>query len=150
MRLLLTLLALSVAGVLALWAPRRPAREVVAVLPDAHGLRVGDAVYFRGLAVGDVRAVEPAPGGAHVRLALRRADVPLRRTDQVRVRAEGVFGAAAAELVPTAATGPLAPARRGVPDTLAAGPYLPPDPALVRLAEEARDSLRAGPRGRPR
>lgn len=150
MRLLLTLLALSVAAAVALWAPRRAAREVVAVLPDAHGLRAGDPVFFRGLAVGDVRTVEPAAGGVRVRLALRRADVPLRRTDLVRVRAEGVFGAVAAEVVPTGTTGPLAPARRRVPDTLAAGPYLPPDPALVRLAEEARDSLRGGRRGGPR
>jgi hypothetical protein len=38
---------------------------------EKHGLTVGAAVQFRGLDVGDVRAIELAPDGGHVRVRLR-------------------------------------------------------------------------------
>ena len=117
-------------------------RQVVAVLPEAPGLRVGDRVEYRGLTVGSVSGLEIPDGRVHLTLTLTREDVPLRATDRIRVVADGVFGASYVEiLAPDFGTKPLA-RRRGMPDTLEASPYAPPDTTLARLAKQALDSLR--------
>lgn len=41
------------------------------LVPENHGIRAGAAVYFRGVATGDVRGVELAGDGSHVELRLR-------------------------------------------------------------------------------
>jgi ABC-type transporter Mla subunit MlaD len=122
--------------------PDRGTRQVVAVVREAPSLRVGDRVEYRGLAVGSVTSLEIPDGRVHLTLTLTRPEIPLRATDRVRVVADGVFGASYVEIVAPSFDAPLLVRRRGVPDTLASAPYVPPDTALARLAKEALDSLR--------
>ena len=117
-------------------------RQVVAVLREAPGLRVGDRVEYRGLAVGSVSALAIPDGRVHLTLTLTRQDVPLRASDRVRVVADGVFGASYVEIVAPSLDGPLLSRRRDVPDTLDVAPYVRTDTALARLAKQALDSLR--------
>ena len=116
-------------------------RQVVAVLPEAPGLRVGDRVEYRGLPVGSVTGLEIPDGRVHLTLTLTREDVPLRATDRIRVVADGMFGANYVEIVAPDFGAKLLARRRGVADTLEPAPYAPRDTTMARLAKQALDSL---------
>lgn len=84
--------------------PRGPV--IYADVQAAPGLREGAAVSFRGIAVGRVTHIAFVPEGLRLTIALSRRDVPLRSSDGVRVKPNGILGDIAVELVPGAGSAP--------------------------------------------
>jgi ABC-type transporter Mla subunit MlaD len=103
-------------------------RIVVTELPAAPGLKENAQVIFRGVDVGSVERLTLAHSGVRLVLRIRRADAPLLTGDRVALRAVGMFGDAAVEIVP----GPSSAPPLGDSTTLAA---VPPD--TFALAREA-------------
>lgn len=93
-----------VTTVVGLRYPRGPV--IYADVHAAPGLREGAAVSFRGIVVGQVRHIAFVPEGLRLTIALSRRDVPLRGSDGVRVKPNGILGDIALELVPGAGSAP--------------------------------------------
>jgi len=105
--------------------------RLIAVLPSADGLRVGDPVASsHGMLIGDVVRMRISGRRILVELRVSDRDVELRRSDSVRVRALG-GNRNALEVI----TGDPAAPRLGRGDTLYFAPLTPP----ARLHAENHD-----------
>lgn len=139
-RLSFTLLgAAAIAAAVVVAAVRaRRGREVLALFPNAGGLRTGAPVTYLGADVGTVGRIERIGGASVVHLRIRRRDLVLRRGDEPRLRTMGLLGDAAIDIRP----GPLDAARVERGDTLrGGGTATSPEPA--RMLEAL---MRGGPR----
>ena len=116
---------------------------VVRVLfPEAGGLKPGDNVNIRGLAVGQVVDVDLAPGGISAKLEIGRRFVPhLDDRAQFRIETEKlVTGKMAVVIVPGAPPGgPLAAGSEVNGEPLAADPIDKAKAALQETVDHARD-----------
>ena len=88
----------------------RSTRVVFADFSEASGVKAGTPVLYRGIAVGEVKAITLERTKARVTIALTQADAPLRSSDQVEIVPVGMFGDVALKIVPTGDHGqPIAP-----------------------------------------
>lgn len=78
---LLTGLCLVIAAALMVFTPRRTGPTIVIHFTDGHGLKVGEALKYRGIEVGEVTAVdlEPSRRGIRVSVVLQPQAAPLAR-----------------------------------------------------------------------
>lgn len=103
----LLILAAVVALATAVVGLRRPRGPVIhADVHAAPGLREGATVSFRGIAVGQVTHIAFVSDGLRLTIALSRPDVPLRSSDGVRVKPNGILGDVGLELVPGPSSAP--------------------------------------------
>jgi phospholipid/cholesterol/gamma-HCH transport system substrate-binding protein len=96
-------------------------RIVVTEVPAAPGLKEGAQVLFRGIEIGRVERIALAHSGVRLALRIQRPDSPLRAGDRVALRAVGLFGDVAVEIVPGPGSAPVL----GDSATLAAVPPTP-------------------------
>ena len=80
---------------------------IYAEVPRADGVREGQQVGFRGVIVGHIDSVGFTDNAVRLKLMITRKGVPLRAGDKVKVRAIGVFGDQAIDIVPGPGSAPL-------------------------------------------
>src|SRR5687768_746998 len=100
-------------------------RVISADFDAAPGLEAGQAVNYRGVAVGEVRKVSFTAAGVRAELAIERADAPVRSADTAILRTVGVFGDPVIDIVPGPASAPPASGTTVLPGRPAIG--LTPD-----------------------
>lgn len=119
-----------------------PPFVVKVLFPEAGGLKPGDNVNIRGLAVGQVTDVDLAPGGIAVTLEIKRRFVPhLDDRAQFRIETEKlVTGKMAVVVLPGSPPGgPLAAGAEMRGEPLAADPIDKAKAALQETVDHARD-----------
>ncbi len=94
------------------------ALTVLAVLPNAAGLKEGASVTYRGVEVGTVENISFSDTAVQIQLRFTRSDVPLRAGDQVRIASLGLLGDKIVDIVP----GPVSARALNHADTLGASP----------------------------
>lgn len=111
------------------------ALKVVAVLPNAAGLKEGASVTYRGVEVGTVENISFSDTAVQIKLHFTRSDVPLRVGDQVRIATLGLLGDKIVDIVP----GPVSARALSHADTLGAAPADSLAAARGDVAEEIVD-----------
>ena len=100
-------------------ACKRPdTRTAYVLVPVAENVKEGGSVKFRGIDIGVVRKISLQRTGILAELVIQRRDAPIQANDRVAIRAVGVFGDQAVDIIPSSTDGP--PLRDG--DTLRAAP----------------------------
>lgn len=81
---------------------------VKTVVPEASGLRRGDAVQLRGVNIGRVKGFHMLPSGVEIRLEIE-GDYAIPRDSRVELSSGGLLGNAIVEVIPGRAPERLAP-----------------------------------------
>jgi phospholipid/cholesterol/gamma-HCH transport system substrate-binding protein len=113
----------------------RGRHQLTTQVPDAGGLRKGDAVRMRGVTVGSVRGFQMVPSGVEVQFDLGH-DWQVPADSHALITSSGLLGGAALELVPGQSSESLRDGQ-AIPGSAAAGPL----DTIGKVADETSQTL---------
>lgn len=101
---LLILLALGLFGSLVLWLrgfnPRQQSYRITVIFDNTLGMQEGTTVRFRGVAVGQVLAIQPGSNQVEVLMEINQPSLLIPSNSQITVNQSGLIGDTTIEITP--------------------------------------------------